>query len=106
LKLEGRQAALLLMRTSGLNLTLLKSATYCVMHFCVAIVVAYALTRDWRAALAIGLIEPFVQTFFFALHDRFWARYDGRRARSAPIGPDTHGGLEPARVYAAPPARR
>jgi uncharacterized membrane protein len=34
-------------------------------------------------------VEPLVQTGFFALHDRFWARYDGREqarkpARSVP----------------------
>jgi uncharacterized membrane protein len=81
------------------------------MHFVVAMGVAYALTRSWKAALAIGVIEPFVQTFFFAMHDRFWAKYDGRRgARGGPHGPDTHGGIEPgalqpARAY-VPPARR
>lgn len=78
-----------------MNITLLKSATYCAMHFCVAIAVAYALTRNWTAALAIGVIEPFVQTFFFALHDRVWARYDGRQACRRPVVVDgaTHGGL-------------
>jgi uncharacterized membrane protein len=44
--------------------------------------VAYALTRDWRAALAIGLLEPLVQTVFFTIHDRLWARSD----RGAGVG--------------------
>jgi len=56
-----------------------KTASYAAMHLCVAVVVAYALTQDWRKALAIGIIEPFVQTFAFAAHDRFWSR----RANSA-----------------------
>ena len=50
-----------------------KTASYAAMHLCVAVAVAYALTQDWRKALAIGIIEPFVQTFAFAAHDRFWA---------------------------------
>ena len=96
-----------------MNFTLMKTATYCCMQFVVAIAVAYALTRNWTAALAIGVVEPFVQTFFFALHDRFWARYDGRDAgkrRPAGHGSDTHGGLEPATLaavtaYTTPQAR-
>jgi uncharacterized membrane protein len=39
----------------------------------VAIAVAYALTQNWRAALAVGLIEPIFQTIAFALHERAWA---------------------------------
>lgn len=56
----------------------LKSSTYAVMHLVVAIIVAYALTRDWRIALAVGLVEPFVQTIFFTIHDRVWARIEAR----------------------------
>lgn len=54
-----------------------KTATYAAMHLTVAIAVAYALTLDWRKALAIGIVEPFVQTFAFTLHDRFWRRRAG-----------------------------
>ena len=61
----------------------LKSTTYCLMHLTVAITVAYALTRDWRAALAIGILEPLVQTVFFTVHDRLWARADGGRPQMA-----------------------
>lgn len=57
----------------------LKTATYSVMHLVLAVSVAYALTRDWRAALAIGLIEPVVQTVGYFLHDRAWSRWDRRR---------------------------
>jgi uncharacterized membrane protein len=58
------------------DLLSLKTASYALMHLAVAIAVAYALTLDWRKALAIGLIEPFVQTFAFALHDRYWRKRD------------------------------
>lgn len=61
--------------------TVLKTCTYCLMHLAVAVAVAFALTRSWRAALAIGLVEPFVQTFAFALHERFWSgRVSGSQA--------------------------
>ena len=58
----------------------LKSLTYCLMHLTVAVAVAYALTRSWKVALAVGIIEPLVQTVFFTVHDRVWARSDRRRA--------------------------
>lgn len=67
-----------------------KTISYSVMHLTVAIIVAFALTRDWRAALAIGMIEPVFQTLAFALHERVWARLSARGtarldARSAAI---------------------
>lgn len=55
-----------------------KTFSYSMMHLVVAITVAYALTRDWRAALAIGMIEPIFQTIAFALHERAWARIEAR----------------------------
>lgn len=58
----------------------LKTLTYAAMHLTVAVAVAYALTRDWRVALAVGLVEPLVQTFAFNIHERLWSRAD-RRAR-------------------------
>ncbi|MCE2926283.1 MAG: DUF2061 domain-containing protein [Rickettsiales bacterium] len=49
-----------------------KTLTYCLMHFAVAIAVAYAISGSWEIALAIGIIEPLVQTFFFNMHERGW----------------------------------
>ena len=54
----------------------LKTLTYSVMHFAVAIAVAYALTGSWQAALAIGMIEPLVQTMAYTLHERAWDKAD------------------------------
>lgn len=51
-----------------------KTLTYALAHLVVAVTVAFALTRDLRAALAIGLVEPIFQTAAFALHERLWAR--------------------------------
>lgn len=61
----------------------LKTLTYGAMHFVVAVTVAFVITRDWRLALAVGVIEPVVQMGFFAIHDRIWARREARRARQA-----------------------
>jgi len=62
--------------------TVMKTGTYGVMHFVVAVAVTYALTRNWQAALAIGLIEPAFQTVGFVIHERLWARADARRSAS------------------------
>ena len=61
----------------------LKTVTYGLMHFTVAVAVAFALTRDWRIAMAIGTVEPLVQTVFFTLHDRIWTRIEADKARRA-----------------------
>lgn len=58
----------------------LKTGTYSLTHFVVAIAVTFALTRDWRAALAVGLVEPVFQTVAYAVHERVWRRLDLRRA--------------------------
>jgi uncharacterized membrane protein len=58
----------------------LKTGSYSAMHLLVAIGVAYAVTQDWRAALAVGLIEPMVQTVAYVLHDRAWSRIERRGA--------------------------
>lgn len=55
-----------------------KTLTYSLTHLIVAVAVAFALTRDWRAALAIGMIEPIFQTIAFALHERAWRRAEAR----------------------------
>lgn len=50
----------------------LKTLSYGILHLTVATGVAYALTGNLAIALSIGLIEPFVQTFVFAIHDWVW----------------------------------
>jgi uncharacterized membrane protein len=61
----------------------LKIASYGVMHLVVAMLVAFAITRDWRMALAIGVIEPFLQTIAYSFHDRVWHRIERRRMGSS-----------------------
>ncbi len=57
----------------------IKTLTYSAMHFLVAITVAFVLTGSWQAALAIGMIEPLVQTGAYAVHERVWERMGMRR---------------------------
>ncbi|KJS38182.1 MAG: hypothetical protein VR74_06535 [Hyphomonas sp. BRH_c22] len=58
---------------------LLKTLSYSLMHLTVAVTVAFLLTRDWRIALGVGLIEPLVQTVAYTLHERAWRRAGDRR---------------------------
>jgi uncharacterized membrane protein len=71
----------------SLKTVALKTVTYGLMHFTVAVAVAFALTRNWQLALAIGTVEPLVQTVFFTLHDRLWSRLEARRIRRSKVSP-------------------
>lgn len=61
----------------------MKTLTYGLMHLTVAVTVAFVLTRNWHAALAIGLIEPIVQTVAYTIHERVWKRAETRSQRHA-----------------------
>ncbi|NHK28017.1 DUF2061 domain-containing protein [Parvularcula flava] len=63
----------------------LKTATYGIMHLTVAFLVAYALTGSVAIALSIGLIEPFVQTIFYNIHETLWSK------AGEPRKPHNHG---------------
>lgn len=63
---------------------LMKTLTYGVMHVTVATTLAYLISGNWTVALSIGLLEPFVQTFFFYWHETVW---EGRKNRDK-NGPD------------------
>jgi uncharacterized membrane protein len=56
-----------------------KACTYAVMHLAVAVGVAYAITGNWVAAMAIGLLEPFVQVCAYIGHESAWERLRRRR---------------------------
>ena len=55
-----------------------KTLTYGVMHLGVAMAVAYAVTGSLAAALAIGLLEPAVQTVAYFFHEKAWGRVGNR----------------------------
>lgn len=42
------------------------------MHMSIALIVAYVLSGSWKVALAIGFIEPCVQTVAYFFHEKTW----------------------------------
>ena len=46
------------------------------MHMSIAILVAYVLSGSWKVALAIGLVEPCVQTVAYFFHERAWHKVE------------------------------
>ena len=52
--------------------TLIKTATFAIVHFSVAFSVAYLLTGSVAISGALALIEPMVNTVGYYLHERVW----------------------------------
>lgn len=63
--------------------TLMKTATYYVIHVCVAAVVAYLVTGSLWASLTLSLLEPSVQAVAFFFHEKAWARVLARRVHAS-----------------------
>ena len=61
------------------RLTLMKTASYYVIHICVAAGVAYLVTGNLIASLTLSLLEPTVQAFAFFFHEKTWERALRRR---------------------------
>ena len=53
---------------------LLKTASYYVIHLCVAPMVAYAVTNKIKKTKTINLQETTVQAVAFFFHEKAWAR--------------------------------
>lgn len=66
---------------------LAKTASYWIIHITVAVTVAWALTGNLAAAMAIGLLEPSVQAVVFYFHEWFWDRKSQRGAAVALTNP-------------------
>jgi uncharacterized membrane protein len=54
--------------------TLVKTASFALVHFTVAFSVAYLLTGSVAVSGALALIEPIANTFAYYAHERFWQR--------------------------------
>ena len=74
----------------------MKIASYGLMHLVVAILTAFVITRDWRVALAVGVVEPIFQTLAYSLHDRVWHRIGRRRMASGLDSDGTAASARPA----------
>lgn len=55
---------------------MLKTATFAILHFSTAFLVAYLLTGSAVIGGAIALIEPAVNTVVFYFHEKLWNKYD------------------------------
>lgn len=66
--------------------TLLKTASYYVIHIVVAACVAYAVTRNLWASLTLSLLEPSVQAVAYFFHEKAWSRNQARRALQPMLG--------------------
>lgn len=60
--------------------TLKKTLSYYVMHIVVAMLVAYAVTRNIWMAMTLSFLEPTVQAFAFFFHEKVWNKKDKNRA--------------------------
>ena len=56
------------------KLFLMKTFSYYVMHIFIAVIVAYAITGNWAASVALSLIEPSIQAIAFFFHEKAWAK--------------------------------
>jgi uncharacterized membrane protein len=57
-----------------------KTASFAVVHFAVAFSVGFVLTGDVLVGGLIALVEPFVNTIAYHLHERFWVHRKTLRA--------------------------
>ena len=56
-----------------------KTASFAIVHFCVAFTVGYAMTGSVLVGGAIALVEPAVNTVAYFFHEKAWEKF-GRRA--------------------------
>lgn len=61
---------------------IIKTCSYGTMHMVVAIIVAYLLSNSWKVALAIGLVEPCVQTVAYFFHEKAWHKLELKQHRA------------------------
>ena len=64
-----------------------KTFTFAVMHFSIAFGVVYAMTGSLLLGGAVALIAPALNTVAFYFHEKFWNRWEHRRARPTGLEP-------------------
>jgi len=62
--------------TTPLELVMLKTITFAVVHFATAFTVAYLITGSAIVGGAVALVEPAVNTVVFYFHEKLWTKYD------------------------------
>jgi len=56
-----------------------KTMSFAVVHFSVAFTIAYVMTGSVLLGGAIALVEPFVNTIAYHIHEKVWARIQRTR---------------------------
>ncbi|WP_163557713.1 DUF2061 domain-containing protein [Halomonas sp. NO4] len=57
-----------------------KTATFALVHFCVAFGVTFLLTGSWVLGGMVALIEPAANTVAYFFHEKAWEHLARRRA--------------------------
>ncbi len=52
--------------------SILKAITYRITGTTTTTLLVFLMTGEWRVALAVGAIEPFVKILIYYLHERLW----------------------------------
>ena len=60
-----------------------KAFTFAIVHFAVAVSVAYALSGSLLIGSAIALVEPVINTIAYFFHEKAWERVQARRQAAA-----------------------
>ncbi len=55
---------------------LAKTMSYGVMHLLVTFCISWFVSGSLHIALAISMLEPAVQIFFFSVHEYFWTKHN------------------------------
>lgn len=58
----------------ALTQSLAKTASFAILHFCVAFAVGYTLTGNAGIASAMALMEPAANTVAYFFHERLWLK--------------------------------
>jgi len=56
-----------------------KTMSFAAVHFTVAFTVGYAMTGSVLVGGAIALVEPFVNTIAYHIHEKVWTRVQNAR---------------------------
>lgn len=81
---------------------LFKTGSYYIMHILVAATVAYAVTRNFWAALTLSLLEPTVQAVAYFFHERAWNRVLARTYNKPSMGSQERNLTQPRRQLEVP----
>lgn len=64
-----------------------KSITFTIMHFCIAMTVAYLLTGSLVMGGLIALVEPLVNSVGYYFHEKVWDSVQRKKAQAGTAQP-------------------